>query len=227
MTVESCRIWPDMEDEPSYRHAPMSSTGGRGEGDVAHQQRDGVSPRPRGTAHASPGDRFPARRQEPTRPTAKPTSRATSRTKIELAGALSEPREQVRWERLARRLDDSPGRTPAKPRNRRLPWRQGWVWPAIRRVLAAADTPMRPIEIYAAVIEDLDIPVSKSTIKNELRRRLTMAPLELGQDASSGYFLISHPLQAAQPRKGELHCWLNDPRRAAVTTPRRSGRTAR
>jgi hypothetical protein len=57
--------------------------------------------------------------------------------------------------------------TSAEMVNRRLPRRQGWVWPAIRRVLAAADGPMRPVAIYAAVVEDLDTPVSKSTIKNE------------------------------------------------------------
>ena len=109
---------------------------------------------------------------------------------IELAGALSEPREQARWERLARRMTESPRRTPREPVDRKLPRRQGWVWPAIRRVLAAADAPMRPVAIYAAVADDLDTPISKSTIKNELRRRLTMVPLELGQDDDSGYSLI-------------------------------------
>lgn len=49
---------------------------------------------------------------------------------------------------------------------------------------------MRPVAIYAAVAEDLDTPVSKSTIKNELRRRLTMLPLEPGQDNHAAYFLI-------------------------------------
>jgi hypothetical protein len=49
---------------------------------------------------------------------------------------------------------------------------------------------MRPVAIYAGVVEDLDTPISKSTIKNELRRRLTMTPPELGQDGDSGYFLI-------------------------------------
>jgi hypothetical protein len=49
---------------------------------------------------------------------------------------------------------------------------------------------MQPVAIYAAVVEDLDTPVSKSTIKNELRRRLTMVPLELAQDGDSGYSLI-------------------------------------
>jgi hypothetical protein len=81
---------------------------------------------------------------------------------IELAGALSEPREQARWERLVRRLAESPGRTPPEPRDRQLPRRPGWVWPAIRRVLAAGDAPMRPIEIYEAVVDDLDTPVSRS-----------------------------------------------------------------
>jgi hypothetical protein len=112
------------------------------------------------------------------------------RLQIELAGALSEPREQARWERLVRRLSESSGRTPAGLVNRTLPRRQGWVWPAIRRVLAAADGPMRPVAIYAAMVEDLDTPVSKSTIKNELRRRLTMLPLELAQDQQAAYFLI-------------------------------------
>lgn len=74
--------------------------------------------------------------------------------------------------------------------SRKLPLRQGWVWPAIRRVLAAADAPMRPVAIYAAVVDDLDRPVSKSTIKNELRRRLAMTPLELCQE-DSGYGLIA------------------------------------
>jgi hypothetical protein len=109
---------------------------------------------------------------------------------VELAGALSEPREHARWERLARRLVASPGRTPAEPLSRTLPRRQGWVWPAIRRVLATTDGPMRPVAIYAAVVEDLDRPVSKSTIKNELKRRLTVLPLELGQNNYAAYFLI-------------------------------------
>lgn len=113
-----------------------------------------------------------------------------SMSRIELAGALSEPRAQGRWERLGRRLSDSPGRPPAEPVDRQLPRRQGWVWPAIRRVLATADAPMRPVAIYAAVVADLDTPVSKSTIKNELRRRLAMEPPELGQNGESGYFLI-------------------------------------
>ena len=54
------------------------------------------------------------------------------------------------------------------PVNRQLARRQGWVWPAIRRVLPAADAPMRPVAIYAAVVDDLDRPVSKSTIKNQV-----------------------------------------------------------
>ena len=66
----------------------------------------------------------------------------------------------------------------------------GWVWSAIRLVLAAADAPMRPVAIHAAVVEELDTPVPKWTIKNELRRRLTMLPLELGHDNHAAYFLI-------------------------------------
>jgi hypothetical protein len=74
--------------------------------------------------------------------------------------------------------------------NRTLAPRQGWVWPAIRRVLATADAPIRPVDIYVALVDDLDRPVSKSTIKNELRRRLTMVPLELAQDDGAAYFLV-------------------------------------
>ena len=91
---------------------------------------------------------------------------------------------------VARRLAESPHRTPVEPVNRTLPRRQGWVWPAIRRVLPAADAPMQPVAIYAAVVDDLDRPISKSTIKNDLRRRLTIVPLKLRHDGNSGYSLI-------------------------------------
>jgi hypothetical protein len=49
---------------------------------------------------------------------------------------------------------------------------------------------MQPVAIYAAVVEDLDTRVSKSTIKNELRRRLAMRPSELRQLDDLGYCLI-------------------------------------
>lgn len=49
---------------------------------------------------------------------------------------------------------------------------------------------MQPVAIYAAGVEALDRPVSKSTIENELRRRLTSVPLELAQDRDAGYCLI-------------------------------------
>jgi hypothetical protein len=47
-------------------------------------------------------------------------------------------------------MAETPSRTPAESPNRKLSRRQGWAWPAIRRVLAAADTPMRPVQIYVA-----------------------------------------------------------------------------
>ncbi len=50
---------------------------------------------------------------------------------------------------------------------------------------------MRPVAIYAAVVTDLDTPVSKSTIKNELRRRLTIQPVELWQDDAGAYRLVA------------------------------------
>jgi hypothetical protein len=49
---------------------------------------------------------------------------------------------------------------------------------------------MQPVAIYAAVIEDLDTKISKSTIKNELRRRLKVTPTELWQTGVSAYALI-------------------------------------
>jgi hypothetical protein len=49
---------------------------------------------------------------------------------------------------------------------------------------------MPPVAIYAAVVADLDARVSKSTIKNELRRRLGIKPVELGQADDTGYFLL-------------------------------------
>jgi hypothetical protein len=57
-------------------------------------------------------------------------------------------------------------------------------------LLSTADAPTRPVDIYAAVVDDLDRPISESTIKNELRRRLTMAPPELRQDSDPGYLLV-------------------------------------
>lgn len=111
---------------------------------------------------------------------------------IGLAGALSEIREQTRWTKLADRLARLDGTIPAPaPTPPPIARRQGWVWPAIQRVLAAADRPMHPVEVYAAVVEDLDTRLSKSTIKNELRRRLAIVPCELEQNAGGAYALPS------------------------------------
>jgi hypothetical protein len=91
---------------------------------------------------------------------------------------------------LGRRLAEIRALPAADPIARKKPRAaQSWVWPAIRRVLAEADGPMQPIAIYAAVVEDLDTRVSKSTIKNELRRRLGIKPVELRQD-EGGYSLL-------------------------------------
>jgi hypothetical protein len=87
-------------------------------------------------------------------------------------------------------LAENRGSEPAQRAIREVPPRQGWVWPAIRRVLATADEPLPPVAIYAAVVEDLDTQISKSTIKNELRRRLTTTPSELAQNRAGGYVLI-------------------------------------
>jgi hypothetical protein len=48
---------------------------------------------------------------------------------------------------------------------------------------------MQPVAIYMAVVDDLDRPVSKSTIKNELRRRLAIEPMELWQTETGAYTL--------------------------------------
>jgi hypothetical protein len=90
---------------------------------------------------------------------------------------------------MVSRLAESPGRTPPEQRDRQLPRRPGWVWPAIRRVLGAVDAPMRPIEIYEAIVDDLDTPVSKSAVRNELRRPLAIEPAELWQNETGAYML--------------------------------------
>jgi hypothetical protein len=111
---------------------------------------------------------------------------------IELIGALSEPRKRASWARLAKRLAELRALpTDELRRRKRTRAAQGWVWPAIRRVLSDAKEPMQPVAIYAAVVEDLDTRVSKSTIKNELRRRLAMKPNELEQNDAAAYSLVS------------------------------------
>ncbi len=67
--------------------------------------------------------------------------------------------------------------------------RQGWVWPAITAVLQAAEQPLTPSVIYARVAEVEDGRVSKSTIKNELRRQLDKPESALLQDDSGRYSL--------------------------------------
>jgi hypothetical protein len=65
---------------------------------------------------------------------------------------------------------------------------------------------MRPVAIYAAIVEDLDTPVSKSTIKNELRPRPTTLPLELGQGNHAAYFLIRRERTRRRQPNPRTHC---------------------
>ncbi|MFT4034862.1 MAG: hypothetical protein QM679_04735 [Patulibacter sp.] len=56
-------------------------------------------------------------------------------------------------------------------------------------MLDASDEPMSPAQIHLAVGVKLDQHVSKSTIKNELRRRLRVLGTELAQHIDGGYSL--------------------------------------
>ena len=86
---------------------------------------------------------------------------------MELNGACSNPRLQLELSRLgglhqgllARRLE-----TPRQARP--LGRRQGFVRDVIIRVLAAANEPMRPREVHAAVELLADAPIARSTVKN-------------------------------------------------------------
>lgn len=76
----------------------------------------------------------------------------------------------------------------AEPRvERSIARRQGWVWPAIRGVLLDSDRPLSPAEIHVAVARMMNDRVAKSTIKNELRRRLRPPETELAQDLDGRY----------------------------------------
>ncbi len=80
----------------------------------------------------------------------------------------------------------------AKPRTERsIARRQGWVWPAIRAVLLESERALSPAEIHVAVAEAMNDRVAKSTIKNEMRRRLRAPRSELAQDIDGGYRLVS------------------------------------
>lgn len=80
----------------------------------------------------------------------------------------------------------------AKTRTERsIARRQGWVWPAIRAVLLESERPLSPAEIHVAVATAMNDHVAKSTIKNELRRRLRAPRSELAQDIDGGYSVKS------------------------------------
>lgn len=91
---------------------------------------------------------------------------------VELTGALSEPRNLSIWRRGAKRnaalLASGDCPAPFRPLRRA----NGWVWQAIREVLTEAEMPMSPAQIHLAICVKLDQRVSKSTIKNELRRQV-------------------------------------------------------
>lgn len=104
-------------------------------------------------------------------------------------GALSEPRNLSIWRRGAKRntalVAIGTSSTPFRPLRRA----NGWVWQAIRGVLTESGEPMRPAQIHLAIGVKLDQYVSKSTIKNELRRQATRPLPGLLQAPGGGYFL--------------------------------------
>lgn len=112
------------------------------------------------------------------------------RSEVELTGALSEPRNLSIWRRGAKRNAAlvASGASPAPFRPLRRA--NGWVWQAIREVLGESEEPMSPAQIHLAVGVKLDQYVSKSTIKNELRRQLGRASSPLRQSESGQYGLV-------------------------------------
>lgn len=67
----------------------------------------------------------------------------------------------------------------------------GWVWQAIREVLDESGEPMSPAQIHLAIGIKLDQYVSKSTIKNELRRRIARQDDALWQGDDGRYRLAT------------------------------------
>lgn len=106
-------------------------------------------------------------------------------------GALSEPRNLSIWRRGAKRNAAlvASGASPAPFRPLRRA--NGWVWKAIREVLSEFGEPMSPAQIHLAIGIKLDQYVSKSTVKNELRRQIRRDSSSLKQRDDGRYSLIS------------------------------------
>lgn len=104
-------------------------------------------------------------------------------------GALSEPRNLSIWRRGAKRNAAlaASGSSPAPFRPLRRA--NGWVWKAIREALDESVEPMSPAQIHLVIGIKLDQQVSKSTIKNELRRQISRENSVLRQDRGGGYWL--------------------------------------
>lgn len=102
-------------------------------------------------------------------------------------GALSNPKALRQWRRL---LAMRPGAMARKPVPKATRRRQGWIWPAIAAVLSEADEALKPATIYERIVQREVGPVSKSSIKGELRRQLGNPDSRLRQDLSGSYSLL-------------------------------------
>jgi hypothetical protein len=111
---------------------------------------------------------------------------------VGFAGAPSNQETVAKWERLAEKKRDLlAGVDVANLPKRVSSRRQGWVWPASQEVLEPAPEPLRVSAIYALVAGSMDGPVSKSTVKGELRRQLKREGSGLRQNEVGRYFLDS------------------------------------
>jgi hypothetical protein len=89
---------------------------------------------------------------------------------MDLIAALSNIQTEALYERLTRRDWRQVRRRPAKPRDRARDGKLkfGTVSSAVLAVLAQKGEPMRFIEIHAGVEGLLDMPVSRSSVKQFL-----------------------------------------------------------
>ena len=116
----------------------------------------------------------------------KPLSAGLSGTR--LRGALSNPRSRLRLEaalRTLRRLSRRTGRP--RPRNASLPPRQGAIEQAIRTVLEASTSPMRPRDVHAAVERLLDRHISQDTVGSYLSVASRRASVPINRVARGRY----------------------------------------
>jgi hypothetical protein len=117
-------------------------------------------------------------------------------TRVDLLGRFSNHDIAARIDRLANRLSRQallhPAREPNPPSipvMRRLRRKPGEVQAAAREVLAATNGSLRLCELHAALVEELDENVSRSSVKMALRRGLEGSPPLFDQPSRGRYRL--------------------------------------